>query len=159
MSQLNFRYKVSLSAHRPVPKPRRICGHRTGDWSLLFSPFKPHDRAVSKSVEQKPEIITEQMLSGLQFNEPLALWTFAPKTLQPQDSRRTNEFGLCVNNKPPNDYFPFRRRGKKNARFSQKSDANRLIITAIFTISTYDEKRDLLLLLILQFAIPSRRRA
>jgi hypothetical protein len=82
MSQLNFRYKVSLSAHRPVPKPRRICGHRTGDWSLLFSPFKPHDRAVSKSVEQKPEIITEQMLSGLQFNEPLALWTFAPKTLQ-----------------------------------------------------------------------------
>jgi hypothetical protein len=86
---------------------------------------------------------------------PLNLWA---KDLTTQDSRR-NEFGLCVNNKPPSDYFPFRRRGEKNARFSQKSDANRLIIIAIFTISTYDEKRDLLLLLILQFAIPSRRQA
>ena len=57
-------------------------------------------------------------------------------------------------------YFPFRRRGEsKNARCSQKSDANRLTIIAIFTISTYDEKIDLLLLLILEFAIPSRRQA
>jgi hypothetical protein len=37
---------------------------------LAAFPVQAHDQAVSKSVEQKPEVIPEQMLSGLQFNKP-----------------------------------------------------------------------------------------
>jgi hypothetical protein len=99
------------------------------------------------------------MLSGLQFNEPLALWTFAPKTLQHRiRDAQTNSGSVSTTNRLT-IIFRFVGVVKKNARFSQKPDANKLIIIAIFTISTYDEKRDLLLLLILQFAIPSRRQA
>ena len=53
---------------------------------LAAFPVQAHDQAVSKSVEQKPEIILGQILSGPQFNkpltnEPLVLWTFGPKDL------------------------------------------------------------------------------
>jgi hypothetical protein len=56
---------------------------------LPSSRRKPHDQAVSKSVEQKPEIITGQILSGPHFNKPTAtnLWLSEPLGQRCRDIR------------------------------------------------------------------------
>jgi hypothetical protein len=107
--------------------------------TVPFSPFSlnlfttaPNPRRYSFWIIFHAQLSGRPMRCGLLFPDPPALYFYFP-------------FVGVVN--------------KKKARFSQKSDANRLIVIAIFNISTYDEKRDLLLLLILQFAIPSRRQA
>src|SRR5258708_40326074 len=57
---------------------------------LAAFPVQAHDQAVSKSVEQKPEIIPGQILSGSQFNKPLANepLVLCPLSQRPQDMRR-----------------------------------------------------------------------
>jgi hypothetical protein len=64
------------------PKARDTSGRESYDRGLPPFRRKPHDQVVSKSDEQKPEIIPGQILSGPQFkkppaNGPLAFWTFA----------------------------------------------------------------------------------
>jgi hypothetical protein len=59
---------------------------------LAAFPVQAHDQAVSKSVEQKPEIIPGRTVSRPQFNEPLAneslaLWIFRAKASGPKDLR------------------------------------------------------------------------
>jgi hypothetical protein len=75
------------------PKSSRYERTRELRSRLAAFPVQAHDQAVSKPVEQKPEIILGQIFSGPQFNkppanEPLALWTFEPKTSGPKGPRQ-----------------------------------------------------------------------
>jgi hypothetical protein len=72
-------YKAFSAIALTCPKARDTSGRESYDRGLPPFRRKPHDQAVSKSVEQKPEIIPGQILDRSSINLwPTNLWSSGP---------------------------------------------------------------------------------